>query len=189
MPLELAVSRPRSSFPESRNALSKTRSAKLNTDVTILMPGKDYFGETALKQDITYLSTKCGNHKITHFRCTGSSLHSNLDSQQNYTFFAVRETTGFCMELISTFQHKRRRYVTFQPNNYYMYRRISYVSFLFNNYHCTISKSKPLNGTETSLRRALISNNSVSLVLKKELWISTEDIGAGRGGCGGGGGG
>ena len=30
------------------------------------------------------------------------------------------------------------------------------------------SKSKPLSGTETSFRRALISNNSVKLVLKKK---------------------
>ena len=52
MPLERAETRPRSNFPESRNALSKVRSAKLNTDITILMPGTDYFGETALKQDI-----------------------------------------------------------------------------------------------------------------------------------------
>ena len=78
MPLELAETRPRSNFLESRNAFSKVRSAKLNTDVKILMPGTDYFGETALKQDIIYLSTPCGNHTIRHFRCTGSGLHSNL---------------------------------------------------------------------------------------------------------------
>ena len=34
------------------------------------MLGTDYFGETALKQNITYLSTPCGNHTITHFRGT-----------------------------------------------------------------------------------------------------------------------
>ena len=91
MPLEHAETRPRSNFPESRNGFSKVRSAKLNTDVTILlMPGTDYFGETALKKDITYLSTSCGNRTITHFRCTGSGLHSNLNGQQNHTFFAVR---------------------------------------------------------------------------------------------------
>ena len=39
MPLELAETR----------SFCKVRSAKLNTDVTILMPGTDYFGETALK--------------------------------------------------------------------------------------------------------------------------------------------
>ena len=61
MPLELAETRPRSNFPESRNGFSKVQSAKLNTDVTILMPGTDYFGETALKQDIIYLSTPCRN--------------------------------------------------------------------------------------------------------------------------------
>ena len=68
MPLELAESRPGSNFPQSRNALSKVRSAKLNTDVTILMPGTDYFGETALKQDITYLSAPCSkshNHTLS----------------------------------------------------------------------------------------------------------------------------
>ena len=90
MPLELAETRPRSNFPESRNAFSKVRSAKLNIDVKILMPGTDYFGETALKQDIIYLLTPCGNHTITHFRCTGSGLHSNLNRQQNHTFFADR---------------------------------------------------------------------------------------------------
>ena len=46
MPLEPATTRPRSNFPKSRNAFSKVLSAKLNTDVTILMPGTDYFGET-----------------------------------------------------------------------------------------------------------------------------------------------
>ena len=46
MSLELAETRPRSNFPESRNSFSKVRSAKLNTDV---MPGTDYFGENALK--------------------------------------------------------------------------------------------------------------------------------------------
>ena len=79
------------------------------------------------------------------------------------------------MELISTSQHKRRRYVTFHFNNYY--RRISYVTFLFNNYYCTrsIAKSKLLNGTETSFRRALILDNSVSLVrLKNELWVGAK---------------
>ena len=90
MPLELAETRPRSNFPTSRNAFSKIRSAKLNTDVKILMPGTDYFGETALEQDVIYLSTPCGNHTITHFRCTGSGLHSNLNRQQNHTFFADR---------------------------------------------------------------------------------------------------
>ena len=90
MPLELAETRPRSNFPESRNAFSKVRSDKLNTDVKILMPGTDYLGETALKQDIIYLSTPCGNHTITHFRYTGSGLHRNLNIQQNHTFFADR---------------------------------------------------------------------------------------------------
>ena len=61
-------SRPKSNFPESRVAFSNIRLAKLNTDETILMPSTDYFGETALKQDITNLSTPSGNHTITHFR-------------------------------------------------------------------------------------------------------------------------
>ena len=91
MPLELAETRPRFNFPESRNAFSKVRSAKLNTDVKISMPGTDYFGETALKQDIIYLSTPCGNHTITHFRYTGSGLHSNLKwyyDQKIISFFS-----------------------------------------------------------------------------------------------------
>ena len=69
MPLELAETRPRSNFLKSRNAFSKVRSAKLYTDETILMPGRtaEYFGETALKQGITYLSKPGGNHTITHF--------------------------------------------------------------------------------------------------------------------------
>ena len=77
MPLELAETRPRSNFSESRNVLSKVRSAKLNIDVTILMPGIDYFGETALlKQDITYIPVdtmrKSHNHtlKLHWFRLT-----------------------------------------------------------------------------------------------------------------------
>ena len=37
MPSELAETRPRSNFAESRNALSKVRSAKLNTDVNIYL--------------------------------------------------------------------------------------------------------------------------------------------------------
>ena len=77
MPLELAETRPRSNFPESRNAFSKVRSAKLNIDVKILMPGTDYFGETALKQDITYLSTPGGNHTNTHFRSTDKAIHNH----------------------------------------------------------------------------------------------------------------
>ena len=64
-------------FPESRNALSKVQSAKLNTDVTILMPSTDYFGETALEQDITYLSTSCG------------SLQHHAEITQPHTFVAL----------------------------------------------------------------------------------------------------
>ena len=78
MPLEPAETRPRSNFPESRESFSKVRLAKLNTDVTISMPGTDYFGETALKQHITYLSTSCGNHTITHFRGTDKAMSSEF---------------------------------------------------------------------------------------------------------------
>ena len=51
------------------------------------------------------------------------------------------------------------------------YRRISYVTFLFNNYHCTrfIAKSKLLNGTETSFRLALISDNRVTCQIKERI--------------------
>ena len=69
------------------------------------------------------------------------------------------------------------------------YRGISYVTFLLNSYHCTICKSKLLSGTETSFWRALILNKSVTLVLKKELWVGTNSIGAGRAGRARGGGG
>ena len=89
-PLEPAETRPKSNFPESRVAFSNVRSAKLNADDTILMPSTDHFGEALLKQDIKHLSTPCGNHTITHFRGIGKGLHSNFNSQQNTTFFAVR---------------------------------------------------------------------------------------------------
>ena len=70
---------------------------EVNTDVKVSMPGTDYFGETALKQDIIYLSTPCGNrnHAITHFRCTGSGLHSNLNRQQNHTFSRTDKQQDF----------------------------------------------------------------------------------------------
>ena len=77
MPLEPAETRPRSNFPESTNAFSKVRSAKLNTDVTILMPSTDYFGETAPQKGITCLSTPCGNHTITHFRGTDKAIQNH----------------------------------------------------------------------------------------------------------------
>ena len=76
-PLEPAETRPKSNFPEATNAFSKVRSAKLNTDVTISMPNTDYFGVTALTQDITYLSTPCGNHTIPHFRGTDKAIHNH----------------------------------------------------------------------------------------------------------------
>ena len=107
MPLELAKTRPRSNFPESRNAFFKERSAKLNTDVTILMPGTDYFGETALKQDIIYLSTPCGNHTITHFRCTGSGLRSNLRAAA----WKIQTSPDSSKNSISILFHKRNPYI------------------------------------------------------------------------------
>ena len=71
MPLELAGTRPRSNLPEWRNALSKVRSAKLNTDVTIVMPGTDYLAKPHLKKT----SHSCQHHAET---LSGSGLHSNL---------------------------------------------------------------------------------------------------------------
>ena len=53
----------------SREMLFRTvRSAKLSTDITILMPGTDYFGETALKQDIAkpYFFRGPINDRISH---------------------------------------------------------------------------------------------------------------------------
>ena len=76
-PLEPTEARPRSNFPAARNAFSKVRSAGLNTHVTILMPGTDYFGETALKLDITYLSTPGGNHTNAHFHSTDKASHNH----------------------------------------------------------------------------------------------------------------
>ena len=68
MPLELAETRPRFNFPESRNAFSKVRSAKLNTDVKISMPGTDYFGETALKGAQSRLNGLKSLAKLFKFR-------------------------------------------------------------------------------------------------------------------------
>ena len=85
LPLELTETRPRSNFPESRNAFSKVRSAKLNTDVKCL-------AQTILaKQNLNKTSYTCQHHHtVSHFRCTCSGLHSILNSQQNHTFFADR---------------------------------------------------------------------------------------------------
>ena len=77
IPLEPAETRPRSNFPESKNAFLKVRSAKLNTDVTILMPSTDYFGKTAPKKGIACLSTPCGNHAIINFRGTDTEAIYN----------------------------------------------------------------------------------------------------------------
>ena len=64
-PLEPAETRPRSNFPESTIAFSKVRSAKLNADVIFKMPGTDYFGETALKQDYVNTVRKSHNHTLS----------------------------------------------------------------------------------------------------------------------------
>ena len=66
MPLELAESRPRSNFPQSR------------TEIILAKPHLNKTSRTFQRH--------AKNHTITHFRCTGSGLHSNLNSQQ---------TTGF----------------------------------------------------------------------------------------------
>ena len=50
------------------------------------------------------------------------------------------------------------------------------------------TKGKRLNGTKTSFRCALISINSVSLVLKRELLVGTKKHRRGTGRVGGGGG-
>ena len=59
MPLEPAETRSRSNFPESRVTFSKVRSAKLDTDETILISRHRPFWR------------KCGNHTITQFREIG----------------------------------------------------------------------------------------------------------------------
>ena len=88
--LELAETRPRSSFPESRNSFSKVLSAKLNTDVTILMPAQNVL----VKPHLNKTSHTSQHHaEITQshtFAALVQAYHSNLNSQQNHTFFAVR---------------------------------------------------------------------------------------------------
>ena len=49
------------------------------------MPGTDYFGETALEQDIIFLSTPCGNHTLSlqWFRLTQLL---KVPLRRNFTF-------------------------------------------------------------------------------------------------------
>ena len=73
MPLEPAETRSRSNCRESRVSSSKVRSAKLNTDVTISMPGTDYFGE--IKPHLNNTSHTCQHHaEITQSRHTFAAL-------------------------------------------------------------------------------------------------------------------
>ena len=91
MPLEFAETRPRSNFPESRNAFSKVRSAKLSTDVTISMPGTDYFGETALKQDISHT---CQHHAEITQSHTFAALIRLTTTTHNLLTFNIREMSS-----------------------------------------------------------------------------------------------
>ena len=102
-PLEPAETGPRSNFPEWRVAFSKVRSAKLNTDETMLMPGTDYFGETALKQDITCLSTPGGNHTITH---TFAALMRLSTTTHNLLTFNISEISSNNSEKLSLLANK-----------------------------------------------------------------------------------
>ena len=76
MPLEPAETTARSNFPESRVAFSKVQ-AKLNTDETFLWLGQNILAKLQFNHAITYLSTPCANHTITHFRNTDKTIHNH----------------------------------------------------------------------------------------------------------------
>ena len=105
MPLEPAETRPRSNFPESRNAFFKVRSAKLNTNVTILMPGTDYFGETAVI--VNKRSHTCRHH---------------AEITQSHTALVRLSTTT-------------RKRINFSPSTQVKYHRITEKRSLFANKH------------------------------------------------------
>ena len=74
MLLEPAETRPSPNFPKSR-----VPSAKLNTDVTILMPDTDYVGQNwpqLKKRSHTYQHHANGNHTIAHFRGIDKTIHN-----------------------------------------------------------------------------------------------------------------
>ena len=58
------------------------------------MPGTDYFGETGLKQNITYLSTPGGNHTIVSVTAVKSIV---------YSFRSTRETLDTALFTIRKF--------------------------------------------------------------------------------------
>ena len=90
MPLEFAETSPRSCFPESRNAFSKVRSANLNTDLTILMLGTYFFGETALNKT----SHTCQHHGETTQSHTFAALIRLSTTTRNLHTFNISEISS-----------------------------------------------------------------------------------------------
>ena len=84
MPLEPAETRPRSNFPESGVSFSKVRSAKLNTDVTIITAWhRLYFGE--IKPHLT--SHTCQHHaEITQSHTFAALIRLSTTTHNLLTF-------------------------------------------------------------------------------------------------------
>ena len=143
-----AETRPRSNFLESRVAFSKVRSAKLNTDVTISMPSTDYFGETALKQDITYLLTPCGNHTITHFRSTDNATTTT----HNLLTFNISEISQNSSEKLSLLANKHLW--TFLSNSPYASSQMQSHALAGNTLELIFTRKKSLK-----FQRALVELN------------------------------
>ena len=76
---QLAETRPRSNFPVSR--IGFARYNQLNTDEMFLWLAQNILVPTAQPRDHTpefCLSTPCGNHTITHFRGTDTTIHNHV---------------------------------------------------------------------------------------------------------------
>ena len=104
VPLEPAETRPRSNFSESSVSFSKLRSAKLNTDVTISMPGTDYFGETSLKLNNT--SHTCQHHAEITQSHTFAALIRLSTTTHNLLTFNIGEISSNNSEKLSLLANK-----------------------------------------------------------------------------------
>ena len=102
MPLEPAETRPRSNFPESTNAFSKVRSAKLNNDVTILMPAQTI----SAKPHLNKTSHTCQHHaKITQSH-TFAALIRLSTSTHNLLTFNISEISSNNSEKLNLLANK-----------------------------------------------------------------------------------
>ena len=99
MPLEPAETRSRSNFPESRVSFSKVRSAKLNTDVTISMPGTDYFGK--VKPHLINTSHTCQHHAEITQSHTFPALIRLSTTTHNLLTFSIGEISSNYAEKLS----------------------------------------------------------------------------------------